>query len=116
MALSLKKNINLKVEIKWDNKHHYTQLCMIGMTKNLPYKRVYIKDISNRTMQLFIYMCVIMCLDEEFSIPMKNHIKYCLQNIVSQNKLCMLAHLSILFAFNIVKVLPSQSFQPLAML
>ena len=103
-----------EVEIKWDNKHH-TQLCMIGTTKNSPYKRVYIKDISNRTMQLFktFHLYGIMCLDEEFRIPMKNHIKYCLQTISSQNELCMLAHLSILFAFKVVEVLPSRSFQRL---
>ena len=103
-----------EVEIKWDNKHH-TQLCMIGTTKNFRYKRVYIKDISNRTMQLFktFHLYGIMCLNEEFRIPMKNHVKCCLQTISSKKELCMLAHLSILFAFKVVEVLPSRSFQQL---
>ena len=106
-----------KVEVKWDNKkfHTHDQLYMIGTTTNPKYKRVYIKDISSRTIQLFktFHLYGVMCLDEEFCIPMKSHIKCCLQTISSQKELCMLAHLSVLFAFKVVEVLPSRCFQRL---
>ena len=103
-----------EVEVKWDSKNPRTKLC-IGATTNPKYKRIYIKDISNRTIHLFktFHLYGVMCLNEEFRIPMKKHIKCCLQTISSKQELCMLAHLSILFAFKVVEVLPSRSFQRL---
>ena len=106
-----------EVEVKWDNKKApHTELCMIGAIRNPKYKRVYIKDISSKTIQLFktFQLYGVMCLNEEFRIPMKKHVQSCLQTISSkQQQLCMLAHLSILFAFKVAEVLPSRSFQRL---
>ena len=102
-----------EVEVKWVNKKPHSELCMIGAIKNPKYKRVYIKDISSRTIQLFktFHLYGVMCLNEEFRTPMKHHIRCCMQSISSKEELRMLAHLSILFAFKVVEVLPSRSFQ-----
>ena len=104
-----------EVVIKWENKKLHTELCMIGAIKNPKYKRVYIKDISSRTIQLFktFHLYGVMCLNEEFRMPMKHHIRCCMQNISSKEELRMLAHLSVLFAFKVVEVLPSRTFQRL---
>ena len=102
-----------EVEVKWNGKKPHGELCMIGAIKNPKYKRVYIKDISSKTIQLFktFHLYGVMCLNEEFRIPMKHHIRCCMESISSKEELRMLAHLSILFAFRVVEVLPSRSFQ-----
>ena len=106
-----------EVEVKWDyKKAPHTELCMIGAIRNSKFKRVYIKDISSKTIQLFktFQLYGVMCLNEEFRIPMKKHVQSCLQTISSKRQqLCMLAHLSILFVFKVAEVLPSRSFQRL---
>ena len=105
-----------EVEVKWDKKKHHTELCMIGAIKNPKYKRVYIKDISSKTIQLCktFHLYGVMCLNEEFRIPMKKHVECSLRTISSKpQELCMLAHLSILFAFKVERFLPSRNFQRL---
>ena len=100
-----------EVEVKWAHKSHI-ELCAIG--ENCKYQRVYLKNISNRTIRIFktFQLYGIMCLGEEFRKPMKCHVKSCLEKIPSKD-LHMLAHLSILFAFKVVQVLPSRYFQQL---
>ena len=99
-----------EVEVKWTHKG-CIQLCTIG---NCKHQRVYLKDISNRTTHIFktFQLYGIMCLGEEFRKSMKCHVKSCLEKIPLKD-LRILAHLSILFAFNIVQVLPSRYFQQL---
>lgn len=100
-----------EVEVKWANEQR-TRPCAIGA--NPKFRRVYLKDIASRTTHIFktFQLYGIMCLGEEFRKPIKCHVKSCLQGIPSK-ELCMLAHLSILFAFKVVKVLPSKYFQQL---
>ena len=100
-----------EVEVKFANKNN-TETCAIGV--NSKYQRVYFKEISSRTNCIFKTFQIygIMCLGEEFRKPIKCHVKNCLEN-VSKKDLHLLAHLSILFAFKVVQVLPSRYFQQL---
>ena len=101
-----------EVVVNW-NDNNSDQRCTIGI-KKAKCKRVYIKDISSRTRQLFVtfHFYGVMCLGEDFRKPMKDHIKSCLET-TSKEELRVLAHLSLLFAFKVTEVLPSRSFQRL---
>lgn len=103
-----------EVKVKWDNNRHNNRWHTIGNSPKSGYKRVYIKDISSRTKQLFVtfHFYGIMCLGEEFREPMKDHIKNCLEKS-SKEELRILAHLSLLFAFKVSAIFPSRSFEQL---
>lgn len=107
-----------EAEVKWDNNPSNSEWCTIGTSATTKAKkRVYLTNINNKTHILFqtFHIYGVMCLGEEFRKPMKEYIKTRLDEIPSKEEMCILAHLSILFAFKVsdVKVVHSRSFQQL---
>ena len=103
-----------EAEIKWDNS---VEWCTIG-TSTTAKRRVFLTNINDKTHLLFqtFHIYGVMCLGEEFRKPMKEYIKTRLNSIPStQEELRILAHLSLLFAFQVsdVTVVHSRSFQQL---
>ena len=83
---------------------------------NLKNRRVFLStNISKISMYEFyktIHFYGLMCLDELFHEPMRNHIKTCMESL-SDDELNILANISLLFAFNVCESIHTKAYEGL---
>lgn len=104
------------IGVHWEDDKNET--CYISNTDNveLKHRRVFLRtNISMMSMYEFyktIHFYGLMCLDELFHEPMRNHIKTCMESI-SADELSILANISLLFAFNVCESIHSKAYEGL---
>ena len=109
------------VNVLWDNGKE--EACYVGLyNPSIKYKLVYLKtEVTTKVNRLYetFHFYGIMYLDEEFRQPMYEHIKKRLNVVLShdkaqdKNKLLVLAHLSMLFAFKVCESIHIKAFERL---
>ena len=104
------------IGVRWENGE--TEICYLSNTDNfeLKQRRVFLSaNISRISMYEFyktIHFYGLMCLDELFHEPMRNHIKTCMESL-SDDELKILANISLLFAFNVCESIHSKAYEGL---
>ena len=102
------------VEVSWQNKENKeAETCCIGSFASKPdrkYKVVYLKTEITKQLYKTFHFYGIMYLDEDFRKPMSEHVQKCLNSMVPdagmpehKEKFLILANLSILFAYLLLK-------------
>ena len=112
-----------EVKVLWEDGEE--EICCIGSSDSKKFKMVYLKtEIKTKINKLYqtFHFYGIMYLDEDFRVPMREHIKNRLNVMLPNNnakddtvmtKLLILAYLSILFAFKVCESIHIKAFEHL---